>query len=79
MRRFLEEDDGRGFFMLNVFRRPDSALVDPVTGKMRAAREVMMGYTLMLILALFARGGHIASAGRQLHRLTGPGVHTPPS
>jgi hypothetical protein len=66
MQRFLEEDDGREFFMLNVIRISDSDVADPATGKMRPAREVMAGYTRMFMPALFARGGHPALAARRI-------------
>ena len=66
MRRFLEADDGREFFMLNVIRMSDSDVADPVTGEMKPAREVMAGYTRMFLPALFARGGHPALAARRI-------------
>lgn len=66
IQRFLEEDDGREFFMLNVIRMSDGDVADPVTGKMRPAREVMAGYTRMFMPALFARGGHPALAARRI-------------
>ena len=66
LKRFLEEDDSREFFMLNVIRMSDSDVADPVTGKLRPAREVMAGYTRMFLPALFARGGHPALAARRI-------------
>jgi hypothetical protein len=66
MQRFLEEDDGREFYMLNVIRMSGGDVADPVTGKMRPAREVMAGYTRMFMPALFARGGHPALAARRV-------------
>ena len=66
MQRFLEEDDGREFYMLNVIRISGGDVADPVTGKMRPAREVMAGYTRMFMPALFARGGHPALAARRV-------------
>jgi hypothetical protein len=66
IQRFLEEDDGREFYMLNVIRMSDSDVADPVTGKMRPAREIMAGYTRMFMPALFARGGHPALAARRV-------------
>lgn len=66
MRRFLEEDDGREFFMLNVIRMADGDVPDPVSGQMRPAREVLQGYTRMFLPALFARGGHPALAARRI-------------
>ena len=66
VRRFLEEDDGREFFMLNVIRLSGDAVADPVSGEMKPAREVMQGYTRMFLPALFARAGHPAQAARRI-------------
>jgi len=66
IQRFLEADDGREFFMLNVIRMSAGDVADPVTGRMRPAREVMAGYTRMFLPALFARGGHPALAARRV-------------
>lgn len=66
LQRFLEADDGREFFMLNVIRMSDIDVADPVTGKMRPARELMAGYTRMFMPALLARGGHPALAARRI-------------
>jgi hypothetical protein len=66
MQRFLEEDDGREFYLLNVIRMSGGDVADPVTGRMRPAREVLAGYTRMFMPALFARGGHPALAARRV-------------
>ena len=66
IRRFLEEDDGREFFMLNVIRLSETDVADPVSGEMRPVRQVMAGYTRMFMPALFARGGHPALAARRI-------------
>lgn len=66
IRRFLEEDDGREFFMLNVIRLSENDVADPDTGEMRPVRQVMAGYTRMFMPALFARGGHPALAARRI-------------
>jgi hypothetical protein len=66
MRRFLEEDDGREFFMLNVIRLSETDVTDPDTGELQPARQVMAGYTRMFMPALFARGGHPALAARRV-------------
>jgi hypothetical protein len=63
---FLEADDGREFFMLNVIRMSSGDVADPVTGQMRPARAIMAGYTRMFLPALFARGGHPALAARRI-------------
>ena len=64
--RFLAEDDGREFFMLNVVRLSPEPVADPATGAMKPAREVMDGYTRMFLPALFRRGGHPALAARKI-------------
>lgn len=66
IRRFLEEDDGREFFMLNVIRLSETDVTDPDTGELRPVRQVMAGYTRMFMPALFARGGHPALAARRI-------------
>jgi anti-sigma factor RsiW len=66
LERFLAEDDGREFFMLNVIRMADGPVADPATGALKPAREVMEGYTRMFLPALFRRGGHPALAARQV-------------
>ncbi|MDP2213299.1 hypothetical protein [Phenylobacterium sp.] len=66
LRDFLEADDGREFFMLNLVRIAPGAVPDPVSGEARPARQVMEGYTRMFLPALFARGGHPAIAARKI-------------
>jgi hypothetical protein len=66
MRAFLESDDGREFFMLNLVRVAPGAVADPVTGEQRPAREIVAGYTKVFMPALFARGGHPAIVGRKV-------------
>jgi hypothetical protein len=65
MRAFLEADDGREFFMLNLVRVSPGKVADPVTGNERSAREVLEGYTKVFMPALFARGGHPAIVARK--------------
>tara|TARA_R110002110_G_scaffold407130_1_gene627871 strand:- start:4646 stop:5179 length:534 start_codon:yes stop_codon:yes gene_type:complete len=66
LKSFLEADDGREFFMLNLVRIAPGKVADPVTGEMRSARRVMEGYTKMFLPALFARGGHPAVVARKV-------------
>lgn len=66
LRRFLAQDDGRAFYMLNLVRLAPGEIADPATGALRPAREVMNSYTRMFLPALFARGGHPAIAARQV-------------
>ncbi|MDO8410159.1 MAG: hypothetical protein Q7S93_08865 [Phenylobacterium sp.] len=66
LQSFLEADDGREFFMLNLVRIAPGDIPDPVSGQPRPARQVMEGYTRMFLPALFARGGHPAIAARKI-------------
>jgi hypothetical protein len=66
MKRFLEEDDGREFFMLNLVRLAPGKLPDPVTGELTSARTLMDGYTKVFFPALFARAGHPAIMARKV-------------
>ena len=66
LRQFLEADDGREFFMLNLVRLSDGDVADPVTGRMKPARAVFEGYTRMFLPALFARAGHPVFAARRI-------------
>jgi len=66
LRRFLEADDGREFFMLNLVRISPDDVPDPQTGERRPARQVMERYTRMFLPALFARAGHPAMVARKV-------------
>ena len=63
-RAFLEADDGREFFMLNLIRLHPGEVPDPVSGAPRPARSVLEGYTGKFMPALFRRAGHPALFGR---------------
>ena len=54
--------------MLNVVKMSPGDVAGPKTGRMRPAREVLVGYTRMFLPALFARGGYPAIAA---HRVGG--------
>lgn len=62
---FLEADDGRAFYMLNVVRLASGPVKDP-TGREASAQKVMAGYTRMFLPALLARGGYPAFAARKV-------------
>lgn len=64
LRRFLETDDGREFFMANLIRLPSQPVANPVTGERRPAADVLRGYTRRFMPALFRRAGHPAFVGR---------------
>lgn len=66
LQRFLEADDGRPFYMLNLVRLAPEPIADPATGQMRPARDLMSEYTRVFLPALFARGGHPAIAARKV-------------
>ena len=66
LQAFLEADDGREFFMLNLVRIAPGDIPDPVSGQPKPARQVMEGYTRMFLPALFARGGHPALVARKV-------------
>jgi hypothetical protein len=62
-RRFLEADDGREFFMVNVIRLHPQPVATPGTGELAPPRQVLEGYTGPFMRALFRRAGHPAFAG----------------
>jgi hypothetical protein len=64
VRAFLEADDGREFFMLNLIRLHDGSVKDPGSGQLKPAREVLSGYSRFFLAALFRRAGHPAFGGR---------------
>ena len=64
LRAFLEADDGREFFMLNLVRINEGPVVAPGATKASDARTVLEGYTRHFMPALFARAGHPAFFGR---------------
>jgi hypothetical protein len=63
VRSFLEQDDGREFFMLNLIATHPDPVPMPGTGEPKPAREVLAGYTDHFMPALFRRAGHPAFAG----------------
>jgi hypothetical protein len=64
VRKFLEADDGREFFMLNLVKIKPGAVIPPGGGESSDARTVMEGYTRHFMPALFRRAGHPAFFGR---------------
>jgi hypothetical protein len=64
LRKFLEEDDGREFYMLNLVRVAAGSVKGP-DGAERPAREAVESYTKVFMPALFARGGHPAIVARK--------------
>jgi len=79
MRRFLMEDDGRAFFMLNLVRIAPGEVADPRNGAMRPAGAVMRDYGKQFLRSLLARGGYPAIAARKVGGyLDGWGVEADP-
>ncbi|MEG3806997.1 hypothetical protein DBT53_004355, partial [Aerococcus mictus] len=64
--RFLSEDDGREFIMLNLVRVAPGMVDDPDTGKPTPGRELLNRYTSAFMRRLFMRGGHPALAARKI-------------
>lgn len=64
MRGFLESDDGREFFMVNLIRINPDPVRPPDGGPAAPAAQVLAGYTGPFLRALFRRGGHPALGGR---------------
>ena len=64
LRAFLEADDGREFFMLNLVRINQGPVLAPGATETSDARTVLDGYTRHFMPALFRRAGHPAFFGR---------------
>lgn len=58
VRRFLEEDDGKEFLMLNLIQLHKGKVPHPVTGEKQKPRELMTNYFRSFLLASMKRGGH---------------------
>jgi hypothetical protein len=68
VRAFLEADDSREFFMVNLIRMHDGPVKEPGTGREKPAREVLAGYSRYFLAALFWRAGHPVFGGRAAGR-----------
>lgn len=64
VRAFLDADDGREFFIVNLVRMHDGPVKEPGTGDEKPAREVLSGYSRYFLVALFRRAGHPVFGGR---------------
>ena len=64
MRQFLEADDGREFFMVNLIKLEPGLVTPPGGGTPAPAQKVLEGYTGPFMGALFRRAGHPALIGR---------------
>ncbi len=65
-RRFLEEDDGGEFIMLNQVQLRRGDVVHPLTGKAMNASELVGEYFGPFALSLLKRGGHPVFQARTL-------------
>lgn len=65
-RKFLSEDDGQEFYMLNLVRVGAGKIASPKSGELKPAQEVLEGYTNVFIPALMARAGHPAVVARKV-------------
>ncbi len=57
-RRFLQEDDGGEFVMLNLVQLHEGEIAHPVSGEKMSASNLLSEYFQPFALALFKRGGH---------------------
>ena len=58
LRRFFEEDDGRGFVMLNQVQIHERPVPHPVTGELVDGRALLTEYLAPFTVDLLRRGGH---------------------
>ena len=65
IRKFLSEDDGREFFMLNLVK-VSGATTDPDTGRPAEGRDLLNRYFRPFVRRLVLRGGHPAIAARKI-------------
>lgn len=64
VRRFLEADDGREFFMVNLVRLHSGPVAVPGAGRALPAHETLRRYTDHFMPALLRRAGHPAFFAR---------------
>jgi hypothetical protein len=57
IRRFLEEDDGREFLMVNLIRIRSGAVTDPISGEIRSGLSLLKAYFAVFAPTLIASGG----------------------
>lgn len=65
VREFLEADDGREFFMVNLIRLQPGKIAVPGSEEKLPAPEVLQKYTGYFMPALFRRAGHPAFFARR--------------
>lgn len=58
IRKFLEDDDGKEFVMLNLIQLNKGKVPHPVTGEQQKPRELLGNYFRSFAFASIKRGGH---------------------
>ncbi len=58
MRKFLEEDDGKEFVMLNLIQLHEGKVSHPVTGATQNPRQLLTNYFKSFLSASMKRGSH---------------------
>ena len=66
LRAFLEADDGREFWMINLVQVESGPVADPVSGHPVPGRELFQRYARFFIPLLLRHGGHPVLAGRKV-------------
>lgn len=65
LRKFMEEDDGKEFVMLNLVRFHEGEVEHPETGDVSSGPELIQGYFEPFTKALFRQGGHPVLVSRK--------------
>lgn len=66
LRRFLEEDDGKEFVMLNLVKIEEGMVPHPETGEQVSGYSMMRRYSDPFVKALMRRGGHPGMVGAKV-------------
>ena len=66
IKRFMEEDDGKHFYMMNLLDLSDNPPVLPATGSDASAEDLMVYYMEFMFPELFSRACHPIFFGRVL-------------
>ena len=64
IRKFLEDDDGKEFVMLNLIQLHEGRAPHPVTGEQRKPRELLGSYFKSFLFASIKRAGHAVVQAR---------------
>ncbi len=66
LRKFLEDDDGREFVMVNLVGSRAGPVTDPASGETREGADWLRRYSGPFVRELIARGGHPLFVGRKV-------------